>query len=91
MPSPTRIFPYKIRIENSVIIQQNTGQKKLVFCHILCCVTQKNLFTQYTNLQRQFYPHILHSPTVLLKNFEKILHRRRQTSFCITAHLLQQL
>ena len=38
----TRIFPNKNRIEDSVLIWENTGQRKLVFCHILHSVTIYN-------------------------------------------------
>ena len=40
--SLTRIFPYKDRIEDSVLIRENTGQWKPVFSHILSSV--KHLF-----------------------------------------------
>ena len=33
--SMTRILPYKDRIVGSVLIQENTGQRKPVFWHIL--------------------------------------------------------
>ena len=42
----TLIFPNKNRIEDSVLIWENTGQRKLVFCHILHSVTIYN-FNEY--------------------------------------------
>ena len=33
----TLVFPYKDRIEDYVLVRENTGQRKLVFSHILCC------------------------------------------------------
>ena len=42
----TRIFPNKNRIEDSVLIWENTGQRKLAFCHILHSVTIYN-FNEY--------------------------------------------
>ena len=34
--SPIHIFPHKNRIEDSVVIQENMGQRKRTFCHVLC-------------------------------------------------------
>ena len=39
--SQTRIPPYKDRIYNSVLMQENKGQWKTVFLHILCSVSWK--------------------------------------------------
>ena len=36
--SLTRIFPYKGRLVDSVLIRESTGQKKHVFQRILCSV-----------------------------------------------------
>ena len=36
-----RIFPYKERIEDSVLIMENAGHRKLVFWHILRSVKQE--------------------------------------------------
>ena len=41
-----RIFPYKDRIVNSVLIKENTGQRKPVFWHISLSVK----FDSYVNL-----------------------------------------
>ena len=47
--SLTRIFPYKDRIEDFVLIRENAGQKKLVFWYILrsvCLQMKTNLINQ---------------------------------------------
>ena len=55
--TPTRIFPYRDRIVNSVIIRENRGQRKTcVLVYFTQCNIQHYFFFKFINIQKKTTP-----------------------------------